>query len=151
MCCGARSLPRLLPDRRWIREATFSTEDYGRPLSCCRIDFLFAVSRYDFHSLEASGYSGIEDGSQQQIYWLIAGGCISGCALIVSVVLLAAVRNAGKQEFNALVDNTNGDDEKKKRENDKAPVHPAVAMCNKIGDISAPVLALTGVVKPACF
>jgi type VI secretion system protein ImpL len=52
--------------------------------------------------------------------------------LIVSVVLLAAVRNAGKQEFNALVDNTNGDDEKRKRENDKAPVHPAVAMCNRI-------------------
>jgi type VI secretion system protein ImpL len=52
--------------------------------------------------------------------------------LIVSMVLLAAVRSAGKQEFNALVDNTNGDDEKKKRENDKAPVHPAVAMCNKI-------------------
>ncbi|BBJ68506.1 ImcF-related family protein [Enterobacter sp. 18A13] len=76
--------------------------------------------------------AGIEDGSQQQIYWLIAGGCISGCALIVSVVLLAAVRNAGKQEFNKLVDNTNGDDEKKKRENDKAPVHPAVVMCNKI-------------------
>ncbi|MGX9255373.1 type VI secretion system baseplate subunit TssF [Pantoea ananatis] len=76
--------------------------------------------------------AGIEDGSQQQIYWLIAGGCISGCALIVSVVLLAVVRNAGKQEFNALVDNTNGDDEKKKRENDKAPVHPAVVMCNKI-------------------
>lgn len=76
--------------------------------------------------------AGIEDGSQQQIYWLIAGGCISGCALIVSVVLLAAVCNAGKQEFNALVDNTNGDDEKKKRENDKAPLHPAVAMCNKI-------------------
>nr|WP_226376747.1 VasL domain-containing protein [Pantoea stewartii] len=76
--------------------------------------------------------AGIEDGSQQQIYWLIAGGCISGCALIVSVVLVAAVRNAGKQEFNKLVDNTNGDDEKKKRENDKAPVHPAVVMCNKI-------------------
>ena len=76
--------------------------------------------------------AGIEDGSQQQIYWLIAGGCISGCALIVSVVLLAAVRSAGKQEFNALVDNTNGDDEKKKRENDKAPVHTAVVMCNKI-------------------
>nr|WP_269836200.1 ImcF-related family protein [Enterobacter kobei] len=76
--------------------------------------------------------AGIEDGSQQQIYWLIAGGCISCCSLIVSVVLLAAVRNAGKQEFNALVDKTNGDDEKKKRENDKAPVHPAVAMCNKI-------------------
>ncbi|MEG1350578.1 MAG: type VI secretion protein VasK, partial [Hafnia sp.] len=76
--------------------------------------------------------AGIEDGSQQQIYWLIAGGCISGCALIASVMLQAAVRSAGKQEFNALVDNTNGDDEKKKRENDKAPVHPAVAMCNKI-------------------
>ncbi|MBK4772654.1 MAG: phospholipid carrier-dependent glycosyltransferase, partial [Pantoea sp. Morm] len=76
--------------------------------------------------------AGIEDGSQQQIYWLIAGGCISGCALIVSVVLLAAVRSAGKQEFNALVDNTNGDDEKKQRDNDKAPVHPAVVMCNRI-------------------
>nr|WP_249434647.1 ImcF-related family protein [Enterobacter kobei] len=76
--------------------------------------------------------AGIEDGSQQQIYWLIAGGCISCCGLVVSVVLLAAVCNAGKQEFNALVDKTNGDDEKKKRENDKAPVHPAVVMCNKI-------------------
>lgn len=41
-------------------------------------------------------------------------------------MLLAAVLSAGKHEFNALVDNTNGDYEKKKRENDKAPVQPAV-------------------------
>ncbi|MFC0139738.1 ImcF-related family protein [Erwinia mallotivora] len=103
----------------------------GRYLAVALIFFLL-LAVMTFMVWKHPDIAGIEDGSQQQIYWLIAGGCISGCALIVSVVLLAAVRSAGKQEFNALVDNTSGDDEKKKRENDKAPVHPAVAMCNKI-------------------
>ncbi|EPS2041048.1 ImcF-related family protein [Citrobacter sp. TSA-1] len=103
----------------------------GRYLAVALIFFLL-LAVMTFMVWKHPDVAGIEDGSQQQIYWLIAGGCISGCALIVSVVLLAAVRSAGKQEFNALVDNTNGDDEKKKRENDKAPVHPAVVMCNKI-------------------
>ncbi|PRD12358.1 ImcF-related family protein [Pantoea coffeiphila] len=103
----------------------------GRYLAVALIFFLL-LAVLTFMVWKHSDVAGIEDGSPQQIYWLIASGCISGCALIVSVVLLAAVRSAGKQEFNALVDNTNGDDEKKKRENDKAPVHPAVAMCNKI-------------------
>ncbi|WP_050862718.1 ImcF-related family protein [Enterobacter kobei] len=103
----------------------------GRYLAVALIFFLL-LAVMTFMVWKHPDIAGIEDGSQQQIYWLIAGGCISGCALIVSVVLLAAVRNAGKQEFNALVDNTSGDDEKKKRENDKSPVHPAVAMCNKI-------------------
>ncbi|GJA00568.1 type VI secretion system protein ImpL [Enterobacter cloacae] len=103
----------------------------GRYLAVALIFFLL-LAVMTFMVWKHPDIAGIEDGSQQQIYWLIAGGCISCCSLIVSVVLLAAVRNAGKQEFNALVDKTNGDDEKKKRENDKAPVHPAVAMCNKI-------------------
>ncbi|ELJ5852765.1 type VI secretion protein VasK [Enterobacter kobei] len=103
----------------------------GRYLAVALIFFLL-LAVMTFMVWKHPDIAGIEDGSQQQIYWLIAGGCISCCALIVSVVLLAAVRNAGKQEFNALVDKTNGDDEKKKRENDKAPVHPAVTMCNKI-------------------
>lgn len=103
----------------------------GRYLAVALIFFLL-LAVMTFMVWKHPDIAGIEDGSQRQIYWLIAGGCISGCALIVSVVLLVAVRSAGKQEFNALVDNTYGDDEKKKRENDKAPVHPAVAMCNKI-------------------
>ncbi|PIF23917.1 ImcF-related family protein [Candidatus Pantoea floridensis] len=103
----------------------------GRYLAVALIFFLL-LAVMTFMVWKHPDIAGIEDGSQQQIYWLIASGCISGCALIVSVVLLAAVRSAGKQEFNALVDNTNGDDEKKKRENDKAPAHPAVAMCNRI-------------------
>ncbi|VEI20137.1 Uncharacterized protein conserved in bacteria [Serratia plymuthica] len=103
----------------------------GRYLAVALIFFLL-LAVMTFMVWKHPDIAGIEDGSQQQIYWLIAGGCISGCALIVSVVLLAAVRSAGKQEFNALVDSTNGDDEKKKRENDKAPVHPAVAMCDRI-------------------
>ncbi|RKQ41413.1 ImcF-related family protein [Enterobacter sp. R1(2018)] len=103
----------------------------GRYLAVALIFFLL-LAVMTFMVWKHPDIAGIEDGSQQQIYWLIAGGCISGCALIVSVVLLAAVRSAGKQEFNALINNTNGDDEKKKRENDKTPVQPAVAMCNKI-------------------
>lgn len=103
----------------------------GRYLAVALIFFLL-LAVMTFMVWKHPDVAGIEDDSQQQIYWLIAGGCISGCALIVSVVLLAAVRSAGKQEFNALIDNTSGDDEKKKRANDKAPVHPAVAMCNKI-------------------
>ncbi len=37
-----------------------------------------------------------------------------------------------KKEFDALVANVSGDDEKKKRENDNDPVHPAVVMCDRI-------------------
>lgn len=103
----------------------------GRYLAVALIFFLL-LAVMTFMVWKHPDIAGIEDGSQQQIYWLIAGGCISGCALIVSVVLLAAVRSAGKQEFNALVDNITGDDEKEKQENHKAPVHPAVAMCDRI-------------------
>lgn len=103
----------------------------GRYLAVAVIFFLL-LAVMTFMVWKHPDIAGIEDGSQQQIHWLIAGGCISGSALIVSMFLLAAVRSAGKQEFSALVDNTNGDDEKKTRESDKAPVHPAVAMCNKI-------------------
>nr|WP_249431952.1 ImcF-related family protein [Enterobacter cloacae] len=76
--------------------------------------------------------AGIQYGSQQQTYWLIAGGCISGCTLIMLVVHLWAALSAGKKEFDALVANASGDDEKKKRENDNDPVHPAVVMCDRI-------------------
>lgn len=103
----------------------------GRYLAVALIFFLL-LAFMTFMVRKHPDIVGIEDGSQQQIYWLIAGGCISGCAVILSVVLLAAVRSAGKQAFNALVDNTNGDDEKKKRENDDAPVHSSVIMCDKI-------------------
>lgn len=103
----------------------------GRYLAVALI-FFFLLAVMTYMAWKYPDIVGIQDGSQQQIYWLIAGGCISGCALIVSVLLLAAVRSAGKQEFLALIDNTNGDDEKKKQENDKAPVHPAVAMCGSI-------------------
>nr|WP_314420920.1 ImcF-related family protein [uncultured Erwinia sp.] len=103
----------------------------GRYLAVALIFFLL-LALMTFMVWKHPDIAGIKDGTQQQIYWLIAGGCISACILIVSVMLLAAVRSAGRQEFNALVDNINGDDEKNKRENDKASVHPAVAMCNKI-------------------
>ncbi|PKH22402.1 type VI secretion protein VasK [Enterobacterales bacterium CwR94] len=103
----------------------------GRYLVVVLIFFLL-LAAMTFMVRKHPDIAGIEDGSQQQIYWLTAGGCISVCALIISVALLAAVRSAGKQEFNALVGNTYGDDEKNKWENDRAPVHPAVAMCDKI-------------------
>lgn len=103
----------------------------GRYLAVALLFFLL-LAVMTFMLWKHPDIAGIQDGSQQQIYWLIAGGCISGCTLILSMLLLAAVRNAGKQEFNALVDDTSGDDEKRKRENDNAPVHPAVVMCDRI-------------------
>jgi len=103
----------------------------GRYLAVALIFFLL-LAVMTFMVWKYPDRVGIQDDSQHQMYWLIAGGCISGCVLIVSVVLLAAVRTAGKQAFDMLVDNTGGDDEKRKHEKDKAPVHPAVAMCNRI-------------------
>ncbi|MGV3347033.1 hypothetical protein ACGVWS_15330 [Enterobacteriaceae bacterium LUAb1] len=82
----------------------------GRYLAVTFIFFLL-LAAMTFMVWKHPDIAGIKDGRQQQIYWLIASGCISGCALIVSLVHLAAVRSAGKQEFNTLVDNTNGDDE----------------------------------------
>lgn len=103
----------------------------GRYLSVAFILFLLFVAM-TFIVWKYPDMAGLVDGNQQQIYWLIGGGCISGCTFIMLVVHLCAALSAGKKEFNALVDDTSGDDEKKKRENDKAPVHPAVAMCDRI-------------------
>jgi type VI secretion system protein ImpL len=76
--------------------------------------------------------AGLQTGSQLQTNWLIAGGCCTGFVLFGAFILLLAVRSAGKKEFDALVQGTNGDDEKKKQENDSPPVHPAVAMCGRM-------------------
>ena len=66
----------------------------GRYLAVALIFFLLlAVMTYMVW--KTPDIAGIEDGSQQQIYWLIAGGCISGCVLIVSMVLLATVQPPG--------------------------------------------------------
>lgn len=106
-----------------------STE--GRYLAVTLIFFLL-LAAMTFMVWKHPGFAGIQYGSQQQTYWLIAGGCISGCTLIMLVVHLWAALSAGKKEFDALVANASGDDEKKKRENDNDPVHPAVVMCDRI-------------------
>ncbi|WP_353797398.1 ImcF-related family protein [Enterobacter cloacae] len=106
-----------------------STE--GRYLAVVLIFFLL-LAVMTFMVWQHPDIAGIQDGSQQQTYWLIAGGCISGCTLIMLVVHLWAALSAGKKEFDALVANASGDDEKKKRENDNDPVHPAVVMCDRI-------------------
>ena len=103
----------------------------GRYLAVTLIFFLL-LAAMTFMVWKHPDIAGIQDGSQQQTYWLIAGGCISVCTLIMMVVHLWAALSAGKMEFDALVANTSGDDEKKKRENDNAPVHPAVVMCDRI-------------------
>lgn len=106
-----------------------STE--GRYLAVILIFFLL-LAAMTFMVWKHPDIAGIQYGSQQQTYWLIAGGCISGCTLIMLVVHLWAALSAGKKEFDALVANASGDDEKKKRENDNDPVHPAVVMCDRI-------------------
>ncbi|MGM8810801.1 ImcF-related family protein [Enterobacter cloacae] len=106
-----------------------STE--GRYLAVTLIFFLLLAAT-TFMVWKHPDIAGIQYGSQQQTYWLIAGGCISGCTLIMLVVHLWAALSAGKKEFDALVANASGDDEKKKRENDNDPVHPAVVMCDRI-------------------
>ncbi|NMP29716.1 type VI secretion protein VasK [Rahnella sp. SAP-1] len=103
----------------------------GRYLAVASIVFLL-LAVTTFMVWKHPDLAGLEAGSQQQIYWLIASGCMTVCTFIVSVVLLAAVSGAGKQEFNALVDGTSGDDEKKKRENENTPVSPAIVICGKI-------------------
>nr|WP_249429043.1 ImcF-related family protein [Enterobacter bugandensis] len=75
--------------------------------------------------------AGLEDGSQQQIYWLIGGGCTTGCISAMLVLLLLQALSGGKKEFDALINKTKGDDEKK-RESEKAPVSPAVLMSARI-------------------
>ncbi len=91
--------------------------------------FLVLLAAMTFIVWKHPDMAGLQPDSEQQTYWLIAGVCITGCALFASLLLLLAVRSAGKTEFDDLVDGTNGDDEKKKRETEKVAVHPAVAMC----------------------
>lgn len=98
----------------------------GRYLSVAFILFLvFAVMM--FIVWKHPDMAGLEDGSQQQIYWLIGGGCTTGCISAMLVLLLLQALSGGKKEFDALIDKTKGDDEKK-RESEKAPVSPAVLM-----------------------
>nr|WP_253933684.1 ImcF-related family protein [Enterobacter bugandensis] len=75
--------------------------------------------------------AGLEDGSQKQIYWLIGGGCTTGCISAMLVLLLLQALSGGKKEFDALINKTKGDDEKK-RESEKAPVSSAVLMSARI-------------------
>lgn len=104
----------------------------GRYLAVA-VFFLFLLAVMTFIIWKHPEVAGLQPESEQQTYWLIASGCIMGCAFLALLLLLVAVRSAGRKEFDDLVDGTNGDDEKKKRENDKIAAHPAVAMCESIG------------------
>lgn len=103
----------------------------GRYLSVTFILFLLFAAM-TFMVWKYPDMADLVDGNQQQIYWLIGGGCISGCTFIMLVVLLWQALSAGKKEFDVLVNETSGDDEKRKRENDNVPVYPAVVMCDRI-------------------
>jgi len=94
--------------------------------------FLALLAAMTFIVWKHPDMAGLQPDSEQQTYWLIAGSCVTGCALLASLLLLLAVRSAGKTEFDDLVDGTNGDDQKKKLEAEKVAVHPAVAMCNTL-------------------
>ena len=94
--------------------------------------FLVMLAAMTFIVWKYPDIAGLQPDSEQQTHWLIAGVCVTGCALLASLLLLVAVRSAGKAEFDDLVDGTNGDDEKKKRETEKVAVHPAVVMCNTL-------------------
>lgn len=102
----------------------------GRFLSVAFIFFLFFVAMM-LMVLKHPEMAGLEDGSQQQIYWLIGGGCTTGSITVMLVVLLLQTLSGGKKEFDALVNETSGDDEKK-RESENAPVSPAVLMSTGI-------------------
>lgn len=102
----------------------------GRYLSVAFILFLF-LAVMTFMVWKHPEVAGLDDDSQKQIYWLIGGGCITGCTFIMLVVLLCSALSAGKKEFEALVNETSGDDEKK-RESEKAPFSPAAVMSEKI-------------------
>jgi type VI secretion system protein ImpL len=103
----------------------------GRYLAVA-VFFLVLLASMTFIILKHPDMAGLQPDSEQQTHWLIAGGCVTGCALLASLLLLVAVRSAGKAEFDDLVDGTSGDDEKKKRETEKVAVHPAVVMCHSL-------------------
>ena len=103
----------------------------GRYLAVA-VFFLALLAAMTFIAWKHPDMAGLQPGSEQQTYWLIAGVCVTGSALLASLLLLVAVRSAGKTEFDDLVDGTNGDDEKKKRETEKVVVHPAVVMCHAL-------------------
>lgn len=103
----------------------------GRYLAVA-VFFLALLAAMTFIVWKHPDMAGLQPDSEQQTYWLIAGGCVTGCALLASLLLLVAVRSAGKAEFDNLVDGTNGDDEKKKRETEKVAVRPAVVMSNTL-------------------
>lgn len=103
----------------------------GRYLAVA-VFFLALLAAMTFIVWKYPDMAGLQPGSEQQTYWLIAGVCVTGCALLASLLLLVAVRSAGKAEFDDLVDGTNGDDEKKKRETEKVAVHPAIVMCHTL-------------------
>ncbi|WP_205066508.1 ImcF-related family protein [Pantoea coffeiphila] len=101
----------------------------GRYLAVA-VFFLALLAVMTFIVWKHPDIAGLQPNSEQQTYWLIAGGCVTGCVLLASLLLLVTVRSAGKAEFDDLVEGTNGDDEKKKRETEKVAVHPTVAMCH---------------------
>ena len=105
----------------------------GRYLSVVFILFLL-LAAMTFIVWKHPDMAGLEGDSQQQNYWLIGGCCITGCIFIMLVMLLWTARSAGKKEFEALLDVTRGDDNKRKDESENISVSPAVVMCARIRD-----------------
>lgn len=96
------------------------------------IFFLIFLGAMTFIVWKHPDMAGLPEGGQQQTYWLIVGGCLTGCLLISAIVLLLAVRHIGSKEFETIIRELRGDDERNKRKYQEGTLLPATLICNDI-------------------
>lgn len=96
------------------------------------IFFLILLGTTTFIIWKHPDVAGLSAGTEQQANWLIASGCLTGSLLVGAVLLLMIVRHAGSKAFEAIVESTNGDDEKKKRRNESVIQLPGDIMCDAV-------------------
>lgn len=95
------------------------------------IFFLILLGAMTFLVWKYPEVADLSAGTEQQTYWLIAGGCLTGSFLAGAVLFFIAVRHAGSKEFATIIESTNGDDEKKHR-SEKASQSSEAMMCDTI-------------------
>ncbi|VUC79254.1 type VI secretion system protein ImpL [Raoultella terrigena] len=95
------------------------------------IFFLILLGAMTFLVWKYPEVAGLSAGTEQQTYWLIAGGCLTGSFLAGAVLFFIAVHHAGSKEFATIIESTNGDDEKKLR-SEKFTQSPEAMMCDSI-------------------
>lgn len=93
--------------------------------------FLILLGAMTFIVWKNPDIAGLSADTEQQTHWLIACCCLTGSLIAGAILLFVAVWHTGSKEFEAIIQITNGDDEKN-RKKEKTPQTAEAMMCGDI-------------------